>query len=176
MFVLVMGAKGGVGATSVTLHLARQVGGIGLDLMADRQLSARLGRPTWTLADAALRSGLQRMVDQVVKRRVSLLWTPVCALDSIGIKAWDFVRAVAARATVVADGGIEPLVEAVRLADVAVIVSADSDAARFHVQRLGRRFPNAHLLELDLSQSRNEARDAVRELAVELSLAKESSQ
>ncbi|RLC78853.1 MAG: hypothetical protein DRJ03_24555 [Chloroflexi bacterium] len=170
MFVLVMGAKGGVGTTSVALHLARRAArGIGLDLTADGQLAARLSRPTWTLSDAALRSAQQqRMVDQVVKQSVSLLWTPVCALPNISVAAWDFVRAVAARATVVADGGIEPLEEAARLADVTVIVSAESDVARYHAQRLGRRFPNAQVLELDLSQSRNETRDAARELAARL--------
>jgi len=170
MLVLVMGAKGGVGTTSVALHLARAAQGIGLDLTTDGQLAARLERPTWTLVDVALRSAQQqRMVDQAVKRAVSLLWTPVCALSNISDEAWDFVRAVADRVLVVADGGIEPVGEVGCLADVAIIVSAaGSDVAQFHTQRLGRQFPNARVLELDLSQSRTETRDAARELAAEL--------
>lgn len=169
MLVLVMGAKGGVGTTSVAEHLARAGKGIGLDL-ADGQLAARLERPTWTLADAALRSAQQqRIVDQAVKRKVSLLWTPVCAaLPNVNGAVWSFVNAVADRVTVVADGGIEPLDEISHLADVAVIVSAESDVAQFHTNRLKRRFPQAQVLTLDLNQSRAETRDAARELAAEL--------
>ena len=167
MLVLVVGAKGGVGTTSVAEHLARAGKGIGLDL-ADGQLAARLERTTWALADTALAGAArrQRMVDQVVKRSVSLLWTPTCVLVEEDV--WEFVRSITDRALIVADGGIEPPEDVVQLADVTVIVGAETDVAQFHTNRLKRRLPQAKVLTLDLSQSRNETKEAARELATQL--------
>ena len=166
MLVLVVGAKGGVGTTSVALHLARAGKGVGLDL-GDGQLAARLERATWTLTDTVLSSARpQLIVDQTVRQKVSLLWTPVCTL--VGDEVWNFVRSVADRTLVVADGGIEPLEGVVRLADVTVIVDAETKVAQFHTNRLKRRFPGARILVLDLSRSRNETKEAGRELAAQL--------
>jgi len=168
MLVLVVGAKGGVGTTSVALHLARAGKGIGLDL-GDGQLAARLERATWTLADTALLVGAarrQQMVDQAVKRSVSLLWTPACVL--VNDDVWEFIRSIVDRTLVVADGGIDPPEDVVQLADVTVIVSAGTEVAQFHTNRLKRRFPQAKVLTLDLGQSRNETREAARELAAQL--------
>ncbi len=167
MLALLMGAKGGVGTSSVARHLARETRGLGLDL-ADGQLAALLERKTWSLAGLAFAASAQRQnaVDRIVKRRITLLWTPECALAQD--RAWATVRAVADRATVVVDGGIEPPEGIAELADVAVVVTTGGPVAQYHVERLKRRFPNAGVVALDLAQSRHESRDAARELAAQL--------
>lgn len=166
MLVLVIGAKGGVGTTTVALHLAREGNGVGLDL-ADGQLAARLERKTWSLARPTFATAAQRReaVDQVVKRRITLLWTPEVQLA--GDTVWSFVGAVTDRIDVIADGGIEPVLEVDVLADVTVIVSTDDPVARYHEQRLKRRFPNASVVTLDNSK-RGEAKQAARELAEQI--------
>ncbi|MCP3957015.1 MAG: hypothetical protein GY719_04100 [bacterium] len=151
MLILLIGAKGGVGTTSLARCLARDGRGVGLDL-SDGQLAARLERRTWSLAGLLFDGNARGAVDQIVKRRISLLWSPECKLDPDAVRG--MVRAVADRSLVVADGGIEPVEEVAELADVVIVVTAkgaDEDeasrtnslVAQYHVHRLKRRFPEA---------------------------------
>jgi hypothetical protein len=152
MLTVIVGAKGGVGTTSVTVSLARTGRAVGADLAAG-QLAARLGRRTWPLERVvfALAGQQRQAVDAVVRRRPTLLWTPSCALEPERTVA--FVRAVAARTGVVVDGGIDvplatspqpPWEELLNEADAVVIVTEEeSEVADYHVQRLKERFPRA---------------------------------
>ncbi|MEE8392294.1 MAG: hypothetical protein V3S14_16070, partial [Anaerolineae bacterium] len=140
MLILVIGAKGGVGTTSLARHLAQAGNGIGLDL-CDGQLSAFLEHKTWSLAGIAFATGQerQRAIDRIVNRRISLLWTPECNLvpDSV----WNTVRDVANRAVVVADCGTKPLGTIVDLADTVIVVSKDDPVAQYHEGHLQECFP-----------------------------------
>ncbi|MCP3957254.1 MAG: hypothetical protein GY719_05325 [bacterium] len=152
MLILLIGAKGGVGTTSLARCLARDGRGVGLDL-SDGQLAARLERRTWLLAGLLFDRNARGAVDQIVKRRISLLWSPECKLDPDAVRG--MVRAVADRSLVVADGGTEPVEGMAELADVVIVVTAkdatDEDeasrtnalVAQYHVHRLKRRFPRA---------------------------------
>lgn len=162
MLTLVVGAKGGLGTTSLTLHLVRAARGVGLDL-ADGQLAARLDRAAWSLARPAFVTAAQRReaIEHVVKRRVTLLWTTECHL--VEDEVWGFVRAVADRTAVVADGGIQPPEEVAGLADAVIVVSGDTDVAQYHERRLRERFPEAVVVMLP--PTRRELRGAARELA-----------
>lgn len=142
--ILVVGAKGGVGTTTAALSLIRALRGVGLDA-ADGTLAARLDRPTYLLAHVALlgRGAFQEAVDHVVRRGITLLWTPECAFLADPVRA--FVRAVDERRPVVVDGGIEPPRElADGWAGTVVIVSIpDHPVAQYHERRLLSRFPGA---------------------------------
>ncbi|TET49280.1 MAG: hypothetical protein E3J64_09870 [Anaerolineales bacterium] len=165
MLVLVTGAKGGVGTTTMALHLARGEKVVALDL-ADGQLAARLERATWPLADAAILEGARRRqaVNNAVKRRVTLLWTPECAVAPD--KAWSFVRAVADRGALIADGSVDPPTDVDDLVDVAVILSVDNPVGRYHQRRLADRYPGA--IVVDSPASRREARAAARDVAARI--------
>jgi hypothetical protein len=140
--ILVIGAKGGVGATTFATELTRITEGIGLDL-ADGQLAARLERPTWALSQLAfaLPAALRERVDDIVRRRATLLWTPDCALSTE--KTLSALRDIDNRCPIVADGGIEPPQGSEQLAEAVVIVSTEDDIAGWHERRLLARFPGA---------------------------------
>jgi hypothetical protein len=144
--ILVIGAKGSVGATTFAAELVGLADAIGLDL-ADGQLAGRLDRATWTLSPMAYATPAARrdFVDRVVRRRMALLWTPECALS--GDKVWSAVRDVDNRVPVIADAGIEPPPGAPAVARAVVIVTADLDVARWHTRRLQARFPGAIVVE-----------------------------
>ena len=167
MLVLVVGAKGGVGTTSVALHLIRASKGIGLDL-ADGMLAGRLERTAWTLGRPVFATAgrKRKAVETVIQRRITLLWTPECLLA--GDAVWDFVGAVADRAVVVVDGGLEPPEEIDRLVDVRIIVSTETDVAQWHARRLKERFPDAAVAIVDLAQSRSATKEAAQELAAQI--------
>jgi hypothetical protein len=167
-FTLVIGCKGGVGATTVALELVKAWQGVGLD-GACGQLAARLERPAWMLSQIAFSPAAQRrlLVDDVVRRRPTILWTGECSLAAEQASA--FVRAVADRAPVVgdvgtgngivADGGLEPNGLASQ-AETIVVVTAEGDVAQWHTKRLLARFPGA----LTVSGTR----EAARALAAQL--------
>jgi len=162
MLILLVGAKGGVGTTGLALQLVRQTRGVGLDLY-DGRLAARLDRETWGLSDLARLSRLRRErgLDQAVKRRVALLWTPAC--EALADDVWPTVRGLVARTTVIADGGLDPPRHASELADRIVIVSSEDAIAQWHATRLARRHPGAMVVTLDLIRL-GEAKRAAREL------------
>lgn len=151
MLLLAIGAKGGVGTTALVQALVRSVGGVGLDLTDDRQLTARLDRLAFPL-DAALiasESRRRKAVQRVVRKRMTLLWTPECVLDVPS--AIGFIRAVASNAHVVADGGIgdrlpDGIAEAADAIVVVTAAEADGDLKtllQHHIQRLKQLYPQA---------------------------------
>lgn len=151
--ILVIGAKGGVGATTVAAELVRLSGAIGLDL-AGGQLAGRLDRATWLLSQVACATAAARResIDIIIQRRIALLWTSDCALSSEAV--WSAVRDIDNRVPVVADGGIEPPPGAEAAAGAVIIVTAEHDAhavsqpvARWHTRRLQARFPSAIVIE-----------------------------
>ena len=148
MLILVIGAKGGIGATSLAKELVQGGNRVGLDL-ADGQLAAQLERTTWTLTRVVFSPPRQRRqaIDDVVQRQTTLLWMPECSLvveDAAG-----FVRAVTDRVDVVADGGIEPPEEIAALADVVIVVTEDNPVAQYHERKLKERFPGALVTPYD---------------------------
>lgn len=164
MLILLIGAKGGLGTTSLALNLVRGQKGIGLDLY-DGQLAVRLDRQAWSLARPAFATTGRRReaIEQIVKHRHTLLWTPACRLA--GEDTWQFVRGVADRALVVADGGIRPPEDAADVADVILIASADHPVARYHERRLQDCFPQASVVTMDLAKARHETRETARAVA-----------
>jgi len=142
--ILVIGAKGGVGTTTVAAALVRALRGIGLDA-ADGQLAARLERPALLLSEAAMERRTQDLVDRIVRKRLSLVWTPECAFLSDPVL--QLLRAVDERVDMIADGGIEPPPELNALCGQIIIVSdSENPVARYHEQRLVQKFPGARVI------------------------------
>lgn len=139
---LVIGAQGGVGTTRITQALVKAGDAIALDL-ADGQLTARLERTTWPLAWLTLVAPAQRqtMIETIVQRRYSLAWSPECRLNPTAV--WAAVREVDVRRPVIIDGGIAPPDEAAQQAEAIIIVSAETDVARWHTRRLSALYPQA---------------------------------
>ena len=143
--MLVVGAKGGVGTTRVALELARQSAAIALDL-ADGQLAAQLGRPSWMLGAELYQVGSSQraqFIETILKRRITLVWTPVCGAPDA---TWTFVQAIDQRQPVVIDGGLEPPANLDPLLTVVLIVTQDNAMARWHEAQLRARFPRAHVI------------------------------
>lgn len=152
MLLLVVGAKGGMGATTLARLLCRQAEAVPLDA-ADGRLAADLSvpgasvldlvdTPQWTVARRS------QMADQAARTRQPLLWSRACGVwpDQVAT----FVVDVAALTTVVADGGITPPPDLASLASLVLIVSADDPVARWHEQRLKAQHPEACAVVGDL--------------------------
>jgi hypothetical protein len=107
-------------------------------------LAARLGRTTWNLSHeiyTATGEWRTTLIEQALKKRVTLLWTPASGSDD---GPWGFVRDLARRATLVIDGGVQPPVGMDPLATQVVIVTkADNSLAQWHVAQLQQRYPQA---------------------------------
>jgi len=152
MLLLVVGAKGGLGATTLARLLCRQAEVVPLDA-ADGRLVVDLSvpgasvldladTPQWTVARRS------QMADQVARTRQPLLWSRACAVWPEPVAA--FVADVAALTTVVADGGIAPPADLLKLASLVLIVSSDDPVARWHEQRLKAQWPTALAVVGDL--------------------------
>lgn len=166
--VLVIGAKGGVGATTVAVELTGALKAVGLD-MADGQLAARLERPTWLLSQIAFGASLQRRdwLDQVIGKQATLMWTPECILAKDAALA--FVHDLANRLVIIADAGTGVPVctqivlpresgEIIALAETVIIVTdQDNPVAAWHTSQLQKQFKNAIVIP--------GTKEAARELA-----------
>ena len=149
MLILTIGAKGGLGTTTLARHLGRYAGAVPLDA-ADGRLAAEAGAtvldlsavPQWTPGRRS------RAAEHVIRTRQPLLWTPACRVWEAHVAA--FVQEVATAAHVVADGGIAPPLPLVELAAVLLIVSADDPVAQWHEQRLKAQWPSARAVVGDL--------------------------
>ena len=148
--ILVVGAKGGVGTTTVAQELTRAGKTLAVDA-ADGALAARLGRATWNLTHeiyAATGAWRAKLIEQSLKKRVTLLFTVEnLVTGSEAAAPWEFVRDVARRGPVVIDSGVEPLAEVDDLVTQVVIVTQpDNPLAQWHVAQLQQRYPGARVI------------------------------
>lgn len=146
MLVLIVGAVGGAGATTLATALLRQgLPAIGLDL-ADGMLAARIERRVLPLEQAVFSRGDRlAQIDKIVARRPALVWTPGCATDPE--RVWNFVSDLAKRIPIIADGGIEPPAGIWGLANIAFAVSRKDDfVAAWHEQRLRQACPELRVV------------------------------
>jgi hypothetical protein len=153
MFVLVLGAKGGVGTTTFAFHLAQAVKAVPLDA-ADGSLALQSGGYGQSLDLSRIVQWTDhlrtRQAEMVARRRRTLLWTPPCGVWSEMV--WDFVREVADLAHVVVDGGLAPPEDLAEqgLVDLIFVISAEEEIARWHERRLKGLWPGARVLVGDL--------------------------
>jgi hypothetical protein len=152
MLILVVGAKGGIGTTTLAQHLCWQANAVPLDA-ADGALACQMAIPGTPVLDlgftaqwTASRRG--RVVEQAVEMRQPLLWTPACTVWRAPVMA--FVWDAAALGHVIADGGITPPPALVDIASLVLIVSADTPVAQWHERRLKQQWPQAHAVVGDL--------------------------
>ena len=156
MIWLMVGAKGGVGTTTLARELVRSTQALGVDL-ADGELAARLERPTWLLSrDLDKRRSStwrSRLIETALQRSITLIWQPACGdTDS----QWSLVRDLANRRVVVVDGGIAPPAGIDPWVNQVVIVSQENAVARWHEARLRLRYPEAHVVEVGTRQAARE--------------------
>jgi hypothetical protein len=151
MLMLVVGVVGGAGATTLAHELIRHGRPtVGLDL-ADGTLSARVDRRLYPLQTAAFaRRDPQQVVEDIVRQRYTLLWTPACRAEPQ--RVWELIRAVSQRVDLVADGGLEPPPDVWALAAVQLAVNREGDdpAAAWHENRLRRAHPEIRVVTGDL--------------------------
>jgi len=152
MLILVVGAKGGLGATTLVQHLCRQANAVPLDA-ADGTLALQMAGPSAPVLDligivqwTADQRG--HAVEQAVETRQPLLWSAACTVWRAPVMA--FVWDAAALGHVVADGGTIPPPALVDLASLVLIVSADNPVAQWHERRLKQQWPQAHAVVGDL--------------------------
>jgi len=146
MLVLIIGTVGGVGTTTLATTLLRQgVPAIGLDL-ADGMLAARTERRVFPLEQAVFsRENPLVQINRIMARQPVLVWTPGCATDPG--RVWNFVRDLAERIPIIADGGLEPPAGVWDLASHAFAVSRKDDpVAAWHEQRLRQAHPGLHVV------------------------------
>ncbi|HOU14072.1 MAG TPA: hypothetical protein PKZ84_13250 [Anaerolineae bacterium] len=152
MLILVVGAKGGIGTTTLAQHLCRQANAVPLDA-ADGTLALQMagpGAPVLDLIGIVQWTADQRghAVEYAVETRQPLLWTPACTVWHAPVMA--FVWDAAALGHVIADGGTTPPPALVDLASLLLIVSADTPVAQWHERRLKQQWPQAHAVLGDL--------------------------
>ena len=152
MLILVVGAKGGLGATTLVQNLCRQANAVPLDA-ADGTLALQMAGPSAPVFDlirivqwTADQRG--HAVEQAVETRQPLLWSAACTVWRAPVMA--FVWDVAALGHVIADGGTTPPPALVDLASLVLIVSADNPVAQWHERRLKQQWPQAHAVLGDL--------------------------
>jgi len=151
MLILVVGVVGGAGTTTLAHELIRQgKPTVGLDL-SDGTLAARLDRRLYPLDAATFsRRGHRQVVEELVQRRYTLLWTPACRTQPS--RVWSLVQAVSQRIDVVADGGLKPPSGVWDLAPVQLAVNRETDdpVAHWHGARLRREHPDVRIVTGDL--------------------------
>ena len=152
MLILVVGAKGGIGTTTLAQHLCWQANAVPLDA-ADGALACQMagpGAPVLDLIRIVHWTADQRgqAVEQAVETRQPLLWSAACTVWRAPVMA--FVWDAAALGHVIADGGITPPPALVDVASLLLIVSADTPVAQWHERRLKQQWPKAHAVLGDI--------------------------
>lgn len=146
--ILIVGAKGGVGTTTVAHELTRVGKTLAVDA-ADGTFASRLGRATWNLTrEIYAATGVWRaaLIEKALQKRITLLWTAEQVTSADATVAWEFVRDLARRGPLVIDGGIEPPTEVDALTTQAVIVTQpDNSVAQWHATQLQQRYPAARV-------------------------------
>ena len=147
--ILIVGAKGGVGTTTVAHELTRVGKTLAVDA-ADGVLAARLGRATWNLTHeiyAATGAWRAALIEKALQKRITLLWTVEQVVSADATAPWEFVRDLARRGPVVIDGGLEPPAEVDALAmQVVIVTQPDNPLAQWHVAQLQQRYPAARVI------------------------------
>jgi hypothetical protein len=162
MIWLVVGAKGGVGTTTLAREMVRSGQVLAVDL-ADGELATQLDRPTWLLSRDLYNAPVggvwrNQLIEAALKRSITLLWRPDCGDTDV---QWTFLRDLANRRPLVIDGGLIPPAGIDMLVNQVVIVSQDNAVARWHEARLRARYPEAQVKEIG-------TRQAAREVAAQL--------
>ncbi|HOU12805.1 MAG TPA: hypothetical protein PKZ84_06785 [Anaerolineae bacterium] len=152
MLILVVGAKGGIGTTTLAQYLCRQASAVPLDA-ADGTLALDMTGPGAPVLDLGLTaqwtvSRRGYAVEQAVETRQPLLWTPACAVWRTPVMA--FVWNATLLGNIIADGGTTPPPALVDAASLVLIVSADNPVAQWHERRLKQQWPQAHAVLGDL--------------------------
>jgi hypothetical protein len=151
MLILVVGVVGGAGTTTLAHELIRQgKPTVGLDL-SDGTLAARVDRRTYPLESATFsRRRQQQVIDEIVRQRYTLLWTPACRLQPH--RVWALVNAVTQRIDIVTDGGLQPPSAVWELATAQLAVNRESDdpVAAWHEARLRQAHPDVRVVTGDL--------------------------
>ena len=146
MLVLIVGTVGGAGTTTLATTLLRQgVPAIGLDL-ADGMLAGRIERRVFPLEQAVFsRENPLVQINRIIARQPALVWTPGCATDPG--RVWNFVRDLAERIPIIADGGLEPPAGVWDLTSHAFAVTRKDDpVAAWHEQQLRQAHPGLHVV------------------------------
>lgn len=169
MLILCVGAKGGLGTTTLAYQLARCAEAVPLDA-ADGRLAAEPGLPVLDLSTVPQWTARRRShtLQQILQSRQPLLWTPSCTVWQALVTA--FVRDLATLGHVVADGGLAPPPPLATLATLILIVSADTPVARWHEERLKRQWPEARAVVGDLKAAAQALAEQVLGVPVRRSL------
>jgi hypothetical protein len=90
------------------------------------------------------------VIEDIVQRRYTLLWTPGCRLQPH--RVWGLVSAVAQRIDMVADGGLQPPPGVWELATVQLAVNREGadPVAEWHAAQLRQAHPNVRVVTGDL--------------------------
>lgn len=151
MLILVVGVVGGAGTTTLAHELIKQgKPTVGLDL-SDGTLIARVDRRLYALEAAAYsRRSQQQVIEEIVLRRYTLLWTPGCRLQPQ--RVWSLVSAVTQRIDVVVDGGLQPPPGVWELATVQLAVNrvGNDPVAAWHEARVRQAHPQVRVVTGDL--------------------------
>ena len=153
MLILIVGAVGGAGCTTLAHELLKQgkrATTVGLD-MSDGTFSALIERRIYALDKVAFsRLPKQQLVEMELRRRYTLLWTAACRLSAA--RVWAFVTTVAQRLDLIVDGGLAPPPGVWDLAAVQLVVNraGDDPVARWHEQQLRQAHPEIRVVTGDL--------------------------
>jgi len=142
--ILVVGARGGIGTTTMALKLIRATPSIGLDAW-DGALATRLERPTLNLMEVALSGRWDYYMSLIESRKITLLWTEEC--PAYAEKIVKFLGELNALIEIIADGGVAPPPQLTPLVEATIIVSKkDDQIAQYHERRLTQMFPKAFVV------------------------------
>lgn len=151
MLILITGVVGGAGTTTLAHELIKQGRpAVGLDL-GDGMFAARLDRRSYPLATATFsRRNQQQVVDDIVRQRYTLLWTPPCRTQPQ--RVWELVNAISQRIDIVADGGLRPPSGVWEAAAIQLAVNrVDEDpVAQWHEAQLRAAHPDLRVVTGDL--------------------------
>ncbi len=151
MLLLIVGAKGGVGATTLAYHISQYLErAVRIDA-ADGALAARLGGRVLDLSQVGQWPPGEHVqqAERAAQQGQTYLYTRACHAFPVQVTA--YLQMLKVLGVVVVDGGLAPPEGLAELADVVLVVSRDQDpVAAWHEQRLKAHWPNARIVVGDL--------------------------